>query len=323
MSDDNNELSDEEYDALLRDLEGRSGSAGEGSEGGGAGEDIGDIDAFLSELDADAESKSTGQTTTAEPDDDLAGEFAALEEKGELTAAPKAKKKQKKKKKKKKQENEAGESAQKDSSRGKKQVALKVAKTVFWFSPAVVLWWILGVYLGQWVAAGWLIALVSTMIVFSMPVVLKKIAKRGSYRPWVFGASLVATIALVAPMPNTAGENVASYGHWPSTVIAEVVGAQSDAGIVTAHAAAAGWLGDQIAPEDLSQWEPRQLGTIFPLGMQWPPDEDMIPILEEGIEAQQQQEVDGEPDEAVPDEEMGEELEESGGDEVTDDDTVE
>lgn len=312
MSDDNNELSDEEYDALLRDLEGRSASSGGDSGSEGGGEDIGDIDAFLSEIEADAESRSQSKTKTDERDDDLANEFAALEQKGELSAPSKKEKKSKRKKKKKKKKDKSKKEAKKGAtatsteegaaeqeSSSDAHVAFRAAKTALWFAPAVVLWWVLGVYLGQWVSAGWLIALVSAMVVFGAPVLLKKVAKRGRYRPWLLGASVVATLALVAPMPDRAGENMADYGHWPSTMIAELIGAHSDAGIVTTHAAAAGWLGDLIAPSELGQREARQLGTIFPLSMQWPPDEDMIPLLEGEIDTQEPQEEAVEQEEPV------------------------
>ena len=288
MSDDNNELSDEEYDALLRDLEGRAadgGSAAGGGEDLDSDADMADIDAFLSDIESEAESKSKTTTATRDDDDDLAREFSALEEKGELTApadkkqsSAKKKKKTKKKKKKSSDKEKTGE-----RSRGA-QIALTGLLAAIWVIPALVFWWVLGAYLGLWVSAAWLVALVSAGVVFGLPAAARRLVKRGNYRRWLLGVSLVATVALVAPMPNTAGEQLSSYGHWPSSVIAEVTGADADIGVVRTHAAAAGWLGELVATEQDPQWEARQLGTVFPLGMQWPPDAETLELLEEGAE---------------------------------------
>ena len=296
MSDDKNELSDEEYDALLRDLEGRAGGGGSSGGGGGASDEemeVEDIDAFLSSLESQEDSKAdkkSKKTATADRDDSLAAEFAALEEKGELTAPPEKKKKSKKKKSKKKKNDKKSKKEAKSGSdeegqeRSKgKRAALFALKTVFWFAPAIALWWVLGAYLGQWVSAAWLVAVMGAMFVFGIPAILKKLTKRGEYRPWVFGYSLVLTVALIAPMPNTAGEALTEYGHWPASVVAELSGAADDAGFVRAQASAAGWLGGVIATADQPQWEARQLGTVFPLGFQWSPEE-LAPLLEEGVD---------------------------------------
>lgn len=290
MGDEKEELSDEEYDALLRELEGRAGDSG-----GGAGssddtsEDVEDIDAFLSSLETEEESgqkRKKEKTTTADADDALADEFAALEQKGELTTAPEskpaAKKKKKKKEKKKKKD---GQRSDADQSKGRRR-AMFALKTAFWFLPAVVLWWVLGVYMAQWVSAGWLIALASAMFVFGVPAILKKLVRRGNYRPWVFGYSLLLSIALIAPMPNLAGQNMAEYGHWPSAAIAEVMGADSDTAFVRSQAAVSGWLGGLVATTEDPQFEAKELGTGFPLGFEWSPEE-LVPLMEEGVDVEE------------------------------------
>ncbi len=307
MGDDKNELSDEEYDALLRDLEGRAGGGGASSSGGEEDVEIEDIDAFLSSLESEAESdagKKKKKTATADRDDSLAAEFAALEEKGELTAPPekKERKKKSKKKSKKKKKGEQKERSDQERSKGKR-AAIFAGKTAFWFAPALALWWVLGAYLGHWVSAGWLIALMGAMFVFGVPAILKKLIKRGDYRPWVFGYSLILTVALIAPMPNVAGEAMSEYGHWPASMVAEVTGAPGDAAFVRSQAAAAGWLGGVVATVDDPQWEARQLGTVFPLGFQWSP-EDLAPLLEEGVDIEEllqgEQEVDSPQGEEPP-----------------------
>ena len=300
MADEKDELSDEEYDALLRDLTGRSdsGASAGGDEGG---EDIEDIDAFLRDIEAQS-GDDTGGTTTAtrDADDDLAREFAALQEKGELTAPEKeepkksskeAKKKVKKarkdRKKKARREKKAGESEDQQGGEGERsrgaEVAIKAAVVAAWSVPAVIFWWLLGTYLGTWISAAWLIGLVGAGFVFGTPLVLKKAVKRGEYRYWMLGLSLVATVALIAPMPNVAGSQMSHYGHWPASVVAEITGASADSGLVRAQASATGWLGSLVATAEEPNWEARQLGTIFPLGMQWPPDEETMELLEEGL----------------------------------------
>lgn len=277
MSDDKNGLSDQDYDALLSDLEGRA------SEGGGVDvdDDLGDIDEFLADLDT-GESSEAAPKTTATEDDDLAAEFASLEEKGELSAPAKGEitpaKAGKKEKKPAEKKGHTDDADQKAPSRAKR-IGVVIAKSVLWFTPAVILWWVLGAYLGQWISAGWLIALVAATFVLAVPAVLKRRVKRGGYRPWLLGVSLVLTVALVAPIPHIAGENLTSYGHWPAAAVAEIVGADSDATFVRSAAGASGSVGTLIVPGDDPGWEARELGTAFPLGAEWSEEE-----LEEALE---------------------------------------
>ncbi len=297
MSDDNG-LSDSEYDALLRDLEGRASSGG-GSKAD-VDDDIGDIDSFLAELDAgdSSPSKPKGKSTATKDDDDaLAREFAALEQNGELTAPKKADKRPVKEGKK-KGAKPAKKAAPKEGeegapSRGKK-IALATVKTVLWFAPAVVLLWVMGAYLGQWISAGWLIAVVAAIFVFAVPAVLNRWVKRGTYRPWLLGYSLVLIVLLVAPMPHVAGENVASYGHWPASVVAEISGAESDTAFVRSAASASESLGAWIAPGADPGWQARELGTALPLGAQWSAEE-LLFLMDQGeLEADEFEELLGE-----------------------------
>lgn len=301
MADENEEngLSEEEYDALLRDLEGRA-AQGESSAPEVDDDDLGDIDEFLKSVESDAGESTATKTRRSDSDDDLASEFAALEEKGELSAPPddagpskKDKKKRRKKGGKKagktdKADGEAAPAEGEEPSRLRRAL-LAVGKNALWFAPAVVLWWVLGFYLAQWVSAGWLIAVMSALVVLAVPYLLRRLVKRGNYRPWMVGVSLVAVVALVAPMPNMAADRLAYYGHWPASTIAELTGGEADAGYVTAMGSATGWLGNQLSTTAEPVDEPRQLGTIFPLDMQWSPEEGLPGLMEE---LQQEDEVD-------------------------------
>ncbi len=285
MGDDENGLSEEEYDALLSDLEGR---AAERDPDDVDVDDDGDIDEFLASIDADAESEGATKTATSEPDDELAGQFSDLEQEGKLAPSEESAKPSKKEGKKQEKAAEGSDSsAEKGGEPAERSRAKRMGffalKSAFWFFPAVVLWWVLGLYLGQWVSAGWLIAVMSAIIVLGLPMVLRRLIKRGAYRPWVFGVSLAAVVGLVAPMPNHAAQNMSHYGHWPVTAVAEITAQESDAGFVRAQGSASGWLASVLATTETAVDEPRQLGTIFPLGMEWPPEE-VVPFLEEGAE---------------------------------------
>lgn len=273
---DQEELSDEEYDALLADLEGR---AAEGGGGDVEMDDDQDLEEFLGSIEADAEAKSKTKVAQRE-DDGLEAAFADLEEKGEMTAPKKKKKKKKKEKKGEKgAQKEAGKKGEEGSGRGK-AIALMVAKNALWVVPAVLMWWVVGVYLGFWVSAGWLIALVATAAVLGIPRMLYKATGKANYRVWVGGLAVAMLVALIAPMTERAGTAMGFYGHWPATAVAEVVGAESDAGFVETQGRMGGWLGSQISGEQAAS--ARQLGTVFPLGFALP--EEVLMDAIEGAE---------------------------------------
>lgn len=97
MSDKDQELNDDEYAALLRDLEGRASSGSSGGDKGakapaadaGEGGDE-DLEAFLASLEEDAESRATAKvkTATAErAEDPFAAEFEKLAKESDLVLA--------------------------------------------------------------------------------------------------------------------------------------------------------------------------------------------------------------------------------------------
>lgn len=311
MSGEKGGLSDDEYAALLRDLEGRADSGS--ASGEQVPDEVEDIEAFLRDLEGEADdsSKTVTKTATRSAEEDaLAAEFAALEAKGELIPLPedepeeKAKKKEKKSRKKERsgkarksraerreekaaareQKREEKAAAQAERAQGRsrgKRAGLFVLKNGLWFSPALILWWVLGAYLGQWISAGWLIGAVSTMFVFGLPGVLRRVVKRGGYRPWSLGFSLLAVVLLIAPMPNIAAQNLARYGHWPASALGEALGSAPDAAYIRAQGSASAWLASKIgtSPGGL---KPRQLGTMFGLDVERP-KEPVVPLEEEPV----------------------------------------
>lgn len=302
MSDEEKELSDDEYAALLQDLEGRTSSQSSGASSNKApdagDDDLEDIDAFLANLEADDSPRSTTTTREREEDDPLFAEFAALMEKGELVAPPepdansssnpdsgtepKEKKPSRKERRAEKQEAKAAEKAaraqekadnkaqaRQNRSRGK-QILLIALQWAAWLFPAFTLWWILGAFLGQWISAAWLIFLVATMTVTTLPFYLKKLARRGSYKGWLAGFSLVAVVGLLAPIPNITAKSLTEYGHWPTSMIAELSGAPPDAAYVRVHAGLSGWIAGILATTEGPSWEARQLGTVYALDHERP-----------------------------------------------------
>lgn len=254
MSEDE-EMSDEELDSLISDLESRDGGSGELSGGGEVPEE--EIDDFLKEL--EDEEGGGGEVETAvseEPETDVGPDLSELEGADELPveaeeSAPAAEEveepsEEPKKSKKASQESSEDEKAEPSESEAWRYAWIGVKWTGF-VLPVLSLWWLLGAYLGQWVSAGWLIFLMSAMFVFGLPKLAYDAADhRGRYRWWLAGMALVFTVALTAPISGIAGEVLAGYGHWPGTVLTEVFG--TDLGIGRLTGALGEYLGTQFAP---------------------------------------------------------------------------
>lgn len=146
----------------------------------------------------------------------------------------------------------------------KRPVALRILIWTLLGLPVFCLWWLIGSFLAQWISAAWLIALVTTSFAFGLPGLMRHFAKRGRYIYWLSGASLLLTIALVAPMPPTASKNLAEYGHWPASTIAELSGLPSDHALVTLNNSIAHFTAGLIDPAGRTQ-PGYLLGTQTPL----------------------------------------------------------
>ncbi|MBA2664849.1 MAG: hypothetical protein H0U74_21350 [Bradymonadaceae bacterium] len=277
MSEDKDELSADELDALLRDLEGRASGGGKPrAKAAATEEDSEDLEAFLKALEAD-DARAAGaapKTRTATAvDDPFAAQFAELEAtdaKAMAKTAQEAPPKGKDKKEAAAQAKEKAKDGEKlaktdkkadDGAPGRGRRALKVLKWTAIVVPVLTLWWVVGLYLAQWISAGWLVAAVATSFVFGLPALLRHFARRGHYVYWLSGAALALTVGLVAPMPNTAGQTMAEYGHWPASAL----GLSGDHFLVEANAALGQFVGGLLAPSAADQAAHR-LGTDQPLG---------------------------------------------------------
>jgi hypothetical protein len=58
----------------------------------------------------------------------------------------------------------------------------------------------------------------------------------------------VLTVALTAPMADSAGEALIEHGHWPATTVSEISGGGLD-GFISVGETASGWVGSLLAPE--------------------------------------------------------------------------
>ncbi len=276
MSDQENEMSEDELNSLLADLESRA-DAGGGAQAG-AGDDDEDLEAYLARLEAEEPSTSGGQkaggnrkVASAERDDELDARFAELDnlqpddlpattpdKKAKKKADKKAKKAGKKKEKQKAEGEEAGEEGR---SRGARfaVAALKVLAVAL---PVAVFAWVLGSFLANWVSAGWLIAIMALIFALGMPLLVSRYVKKGKFAWWAAGIGVLLTVALTAPMPETAGETLRDYGHWPATTVGELAGWEADNTLVQINAGVAGALGGLLYTPQAGEAEgPLELGT--------------------------------------------------------------
>lgn len=272
MSEDEQEMSDEELDALLSDLESRSeqaGSSGSASSGGDLPEGE-DLESFLQQVEQEA-AESTGgeelETAVAErsegeegPDlsefEDLEDELpveSASDEPVEVDASDSSSEGEGA------AEKRTEGAAETSSDTSEKSAAGGESKTPYlryaWVAskwtgftlPVLAFWWLLGAYLGQWVSAGWLILAVTTIVVFGLPKLAHHYAKeRGHYRWWLAGISLVLTVGLVAPLTGQASRALSGYGHWPGEAVVEITGVGE--GMSAAAGALGGMLGRTLDP---------------------------------------------------------------------------
>jgi hypothetical protein len=258
MSNDDKEMSDDELNALLNDLETRAEQEGGASADESMDEE--DIEAFLADLEEDearSSSDSGGAKPTASADiEDQGPDLSDLnmddqvpaETSKDKSTSKKASKAKGKGKNEKKAASEGTEETSGSSSKGWTW-ALTAGLWLLYALPVVAFGWLLGAYLGQWVSAGWLIFVMSSVITAGIPFGLYRAAgSRGKFRWWLSGASLVLTVALTAPMADSAGEALIEHGHWPATTVSEISGGGLD-GFISVGETASGWVGSLLAPE--------------------------------------------------------------------------
>ncbi|QDG53145.1 hypothetical protein FIV42_21080 [Persicimonas caeni] len=279
MSENEEELNDDELNSLLADLESRADSGGGG--GASSADDDEDLEAFLARLESEESSSGGAQTggakkvATKEKDDDLDARFAELDnlQPDDLPAktpdkkSKKAKKRSKKSKKGEestelaKSDAEAGEEGEKAPSKGA-VVAKVAAKWLLMALPVIVLTWVVGAFLANWVSAGWLIAAVALVFALGVPALASHFVKKGKFAWWAAGAGVLLTVALTAPMPQTAGETLVRYGHWPASAVSELAGWETDNTLVGINSTVASWLGGLLYSGEVA---PAELGTDHPL----------------------------------------------------------
>lgn len=295
------ELSDKELGSLLSDLSSRADtqpkSAKPSAPRADAQEDDGeDIEAFLKSLEGDdyQAPEPEAQTAVAEKDDPFEAQFAELDaiqpddlpakaesaKRGAKKGSKKKQDKKGKKKKKSRRERAAEKKAQKARAKAEKQKAKeqvnaeqsrakkllkKTAKAALIALPALLFSWVLGAYLGNLISAGWLIAILSLLLAFGLPLLVVRLTKRGKYVWWTLGLGIAMTLALLAPMPNTTADTLTRYGHWPATALTEVAGWQPDNALVQFNAAASKLLGGVLGSGAAGSGGPRELGTTHTL----------------------------------------------------------
>ena len=278
MSENEDELNENELDALLADLESRSGGDGGNASASTSEDDDEDLEAFLSRLESEEDSKSAAsadkKVATDERDEELDAQFAELDnlQPDDLPAKPaetapekkgKKDKKDKKDKKKKKKSTTEGEAGEEGASKGA-VVAKVAAKWLVLALPVVALTWVLGAFLAQWVSAGWLIAVVALLVALGIPALVNHFVKKGKFSWWAAGIGLALTVGLTAPMPDQAGEALSRYGHWPASTVADIAGwGTADSTLVGINAGMAELVGGLLHPGQAPVAS--ELGTDHPI----------------------------------------------------------
>lgn len=271
MSENQDELSDNELDALLADLESRADSGAGGGGKAASSEDDEDLEAFLSQLDEQEPSAdgAASKTKSAERDADLDARFAELDnlQPDDLPARPEESKPAKKKKSKKKKK--ASEAADKDKQprEGEQgpswgaRLAKASAKLFLMALPVILLTWVLGAFLANWISAGWLIAVVALIFSLGAPALVRHFVKKGKFAWWAAGTGLLLTVALTAPMPQQAAQSLSRYGHWPATTVAEIAGWAHNNGLVQLNSGMARFAGGLLSSGPGELPGPSELGT--------------------------------------------------------------
>ncbi|MFW5965888.1 MAG: hypothetical protein ACOCV2_00150 [Persicimonas sp.] len=265
MSEKDDELSEDELNSLLADLESR---AEEGDAAKRSAElDDGELDEFLEGLDTEeAEGKSASKkqkVSTRKRGEELDERLEGLDETApdDLPAEagePDSDKGEGDAKKAEKKEREGPSRALRFT-----KFALRVLVVLV---PVAALVWVLGSFLAEWVSAGWLIAVIALVVALGLPALVRHLVGKGKFRWWAVGTGLLLTVALIAPMTGQASESLSEYGHWPASTIADLAGFEADGSLVSLNASVAGAIGGLLDRTAEERPEPKQLGTEEAIG---------------------------------------------------------
>lgn len=135
-------------------------------------------------------------------------------------------------------------------------------KTAFFFTPVVLLWWVLGAYTSGFFERGWISAIIATALAFVVPAMPRFMLGKGKYAWWAFLIAVLGLAGLIGPMPGRSGSMISAYGHWPVSTVSQLAGWDADHIGVTVTAGAAGLVGERLeALVPLNHREPMVLGT--------------------------------------------------------------
>lgn len=135
-------------------------------------------------------------------------------------------------------------------------------KTAFFFTPVMLLWWVLGSYTSGFFERGWISAIIATALAFVVPAMPRFMLGKGKYAWWAFLIAVLGLAGLVGPMPGRSGSMISAYGHWPVSAVSQLAGWDADHIGVTVTAGAAGLVGERLeALVPLNHREPMVLGT--------------------------------------------------------------
>lgn len=269
MSENDDELSEDELNSLLADLESR---AEEGDADKRSAElDDGELDEFLEGVDTEqGEEKGASRgkkVATRERGDEVDERLEGLDETAPDDLPAEAGESASDKKEGGGEKGKKGKEKEREGPHRAWRIAKVALRVLLVLIPVAALVWVLGSFLAEWVSAGWLIAVIGLVVALGLPALVAHLVGKGKFRWWAAGMGLLLTVALTAPMPGQASESLSEYGHWPASTIAELAGLQSDGTLVGLNASVAGAIGGLLDRTAQEQPEAKQLGTEEAIGV--------------------------------------------------------
>lgn len=156
-----------------------------------------------------------------------------------------------------KAEKKADKKAKKKKPEGKIKVVETERSKGFLFTMGLLKWstimmpvllasWLVGAFVGEYLATGWAILLIALLPLLLVPLILKMVLKRGRWWYFALPLSLLTLGALVGLSPGGAGTAMSYYGHWPVSTVSQLAGMEPDNAFVRSNAYVSEFVGTQV-----------------------------------------------------------------------------
>jgi hypothetical protein len=111
----------------------------------------------------------------------------------------------------------------------------KVAKIVVGSATVASAFWLFGSLIAEWITAGWLIAAFSLLVIGGASTATRLGVKKLSFGTWLSLWSLLVGVILVLPLASTSIDRLAEHGHWPATTAVSLTGGAPTHSLVRAN----------------------------------------------------------------------------------------